>query len=266
MRLLMVNEIEVKVKQVKKNGLVALLYKTARTDMDLLDEEFGAENWQCAYEEIKGNMYCKIGVLPMGRDEWVWKQDCGIESREDGEGNEKKGEASDAFKRAGFKWGIGRELYTAPFIWISSDYVDIQQNGQKFTCNEKFAVSKIKYNDKREIIALEIVNSKGKVVYTFGTKTPLKTEKTTEKSTKKTTDIPINDLVGDEIPFTAPVTAHPDDWLSVNAFAGEMERCNSLDEIGRVLNGQKGNPHIKELIPLASARKAEILDNLQMEI
>lgn len=82
---------------------------------------------------------------------------------------------------------------------------------------------------------------------------------------KKASEMSINDLVGDEIPFEAPATAHPNDWLSVNAFAGEIERCNSLDEIGRVLNGQKGNPHIKELIPLASARKQEILDNLQME-
>ena len=87
----------------------------------------------------------------------------------------------------------------------------------------------------------------------------------TEKNTKKTTDMSINDLVGDEIPFTAPATAHPNDWLSVNAFAGEMERCNDVAEISRILNGQKGNPHINDLIPLASARKQEILDNLQME-
>lgn len=182
MRLLKANEIEVKVKQVFENGCVALLYKTARTDMDMLDEEFGAENWQCAYEEIKGNLYCKIGVLAMGRDEWVWKQDCGIESREDGDGNEKKGEASDAFKRAGFKWGIGRELYTAPFIWISSDVIKIEvnKNGKPST-KEKFSVSKIGYNDNKEINMLEIVNSKGKTVFTFGSKTPIKMDKPEEK-------------------------------------------------------------------------------------
>ena len=260
MRLLKANEIEVKVKQVKQNGLVALLYKTARTDMDLLDEEFGPENWQCAYEEIKGNMYCKIGVLAFGRDEWVWKQDCGIESREDGEGNEKKGEASDAFKRAGFKWGIGRELYTAPFIWISADHVEIKQFGQKYTCNEKFSVSKIEYNDNREIIALEIVNGKGKTVYTFGTKTPIKTEKIIKKEIHF--DAPVID---DEIPFQT-LMSHPDDWMTVNAFAGEMERCNDVTQISRILNSQKGNPKINELIPLASARKQEILDSIQMEV
>lgn len=84
----------------------------------------------------------------------------------------------------------------------------------------------------------------------------------TPKAKKADTDI--NDLVGDEIPFDMPTTAHPDDWMSVNAFSGEMERCNSLDDIGRVLNSQKGNPHLNDLIPLASARKQEILDNLQM--
>lgn len=112
-RFLTADEIEVKVKQVKENGLVCLLYKTARTDMDLLDETVGAGNWTNDYKEIKGNLYAGIGIIQEnGGIQWKW--DCGIESREDEEGNQKKGEASDAFKRAGFRWGIGRELYTSP--------------------------------------------------------------------------------------------------------------------------------------------------------
>lgn len=252
MRLLNANEIEVKVKQVKDTGLVALLYKTARTDMDLLDETYGPENWQCEHEEIKGNLYCKIGVWFENKQQWVWKQDCGIESREDDEGNQKKGEASDAFKRAGFKWGIGRELYTAPFIWISSDYIEIKHVGQKYTCNEKFTVSMIKYNDNREIIALEIVNGKGKTVYTFGTKTPLKTEKITKKATAETK--------AEDVP-----ASHPDDWMSVNAFAGEMKRCTTLTEISEILNSQRNNPRLNELIPLASTRKEQIVEKLQQQ-
>lgn len=246
MRLLNANEIEVKVKQVKDNGIAVLLYKTARTDMDLLDETYGPENWQCEYEVIKGNMYCKIGIWVEKLAQWVWKQDCGIESREDGEGNEKKGEASDAFKRAGFKWGIGRELYTAPFIWISADYAKIEKykNKDAYYTKDTFSVSKIAYNDKREIILLEIVNGKGKTVYTFGSKTPLKTEKI------QVVDTP---------------AAYPDDWMSVNAFKGEMERCKTLSDISEILNSQKGNPHINDLIPLASARKQEILNTLTME-
>lgn len=74
----------------------------------------------------------------------------------------------------------------------------------------------------------------------------------------------INETIGDEIPFDMP-PARPDDWMTVNAFAGEMERTNDVAEISRILNSQKGNPKLQDLIPLASARKQQILDNLQME-
>lgn len=240
MRLLKANEIEVKVKQVKENGLVALLYKTARTDMDVLDEEYGAENWQCEYEEIKGNMYCKIGIWSDKRSQWIWKQDCGIESREDGEGNEKKGEASDAFKRAGFKWGIGRELYTAPFIWISSDVATIKQYGQKYICNDKFSVKHIAYNDNREIIALEIVNQKNKVVYTFGTKTPIVMQKNDDTEEKK-----------------EPVNKN-----SVNGVSIQCQReINDADTLVELTNVYKKYEHTEPLEALKSscAAKKELL-------
>ena len=151
-------EIEVKVKQVKEKGLVALLYKTARTDMDLLDETVGAENWTNDYKDIKGNLYCGIAIKD--GDAWVWKWDCGIESREDEEGNEKKGEASDAFKRAGFRWGIGRELYTSPFVWIGAEKANIEPgNNGRFSCYDKFSVEKIAYSeDGRRITGLAIWN------------------------------------------------------------------------------------------------------------
>lgn len=175
-RLLNADEIEVKVKQIKQNGSVFLLYKTARTDMALLDETVGPMAWQSDYRVINDNLYAGIGIhsAELG---WVWKWDCGVESREDGDGNEKKGEASDAFKRAGFKWGIGRELYTAPFIWISSDVVPTVQMGNNWKLKNAFAkysVSKIGYNEKREITLLEIVDDKGRTVYTHGSKTPVK--------------------------------------------------------------------------------------------
>lgn len=152
------SEIEVKAKQVKENGLIALLYKTARTDMDLLDETVGSQNWTNDYREIKGNLYAGIAIRD--GDSWTWKWDCGIESREDGEGNEKKGEASDAFKRAGFRWGIGRALYTSPFIWIPADRCQIKQMQGKAKCFDKFSVEKIKYSDDgKRIIGLAIWNT-----------------------------------------------------------------------------------------------------------
>jgi len=175
-RLLTPDEIEVKVKKIADKGAALLLYKTARTDMDILDEAVGAENWDCGYTEIKGNLYCQIGIrFPDGMGErWVYKQDCGIESREDEEGNQKKGEASDAFKRAGFKWGIGRELYTAPFIWVGADRMKVEktQNGRLYT-NDRFRVDHIAYNDRRQITDLRIVNTKtGVVAYTLGAPLP----------------------------------------------------------------------------------------------
>ena len=166
-RLLTKADIEVKVKQVTEKGAVALLYKTARTDMQILDETFGPLYWETDYKEIKGNLYCGIGVD--NGERVVWKWDCGIESREDGEGNEKKGEASDAFKRAGFKWGIGRELYTAPFIFIKAETTE--KNGKYYLKNKfaKYSVSVIEYDEMRNINKLEIVDENGNKVFTYGT-------------------------------------------------------------------------------------------------
>lgn len=147
------DEIEVKIKKVSEKGLVVLLYKTARTDMDLLDETVGPENWVNDYREIKGNLYAGIGIRT--ENGMIWKWDCGIESREDGEGNEKKGEASDAFKRAGFRWGIGRTLYTAPLTFIPAQNCQIK-NGK---CYDKFSVERIKYSeDGKRIVCLALRN------------------------------------------------------------------------------------------------------------
>lgn len=196
-RPLRADEIEVKVKQIKANGSVFLLYKTARTDMDILDETVGPENWQCAYETIKDNLYCKIGIWNEKLAQWIWKQDCGIESREDDEGNQKKGEASDAFKRAGFKWGIGRELYTSPFIWISSDVVPTEPNGKAYKLKDTFAkfhVSKIGYAENGDINLLEIEDNKHRTVYTFGSKTPVRTQPVFTPATNMLSQTVIDDI------------------------------------------------------------------------
>jgi hypothetical protein len=161
-RTLKASEIECKVSMVRETGVQLLLYKTARTDMQLLDETLGAYNWQCKYEEIKGNMYCTISIYDTDKKEWVHKQDCGVESAF---GDKEKGEASDAFKRAGFKVGIGRELYTSPFIWITKDNCNIKEStnaqGKKiYTTNDTFIVDSISYSKERDIISLVIRNCK----------------------------------------------------------------------------------------------------------
>lgn len=167
--LLTPEQIEVKVKQVRDGNVALLLYKTARTDMDMLDKVVGPLCWETDYKEIKGNLYCGIGIYDESHDAWVWKWDCGTESRPDDEGNQKKGEASDAFKRAGFKWGIGRELYTGPHIVA---YVPTEENRGKYVLKEKhhkydgFVVGDIGYEDGK-IIRLRIDDSRGNAVFTF---------------------------------------------------------------------------------------------------
>lgn len=149
------DEIECRVQSCKENGLVLLLYKDARVDMNILDETVGSSNWQNKFYENKGILFCSLGIntnfdKPDLPDRWVWKDDAGVESNTEAE----KGNASDARKRAGFAWGIGRELYTAPFIWIPAEKCDIK-NGK---CYDKFIVEKIKIEDK-QITGLSIWNA-----------------------------------------------------------------------------------------------------------
>ena len=194
-RLLRADEIDVKVKQVTAKGAIALIYKTSRVDMDILDETVGADNWTDDYKEIKGNLYCGIGIRENSEKPFVWKWDCGIESRSDDEGNEKKGEASDAFKRSAVKWGIGRELYSAPFIFIKAETI---LDGKKYKLADPYVtyeVSQIDYDDNRKITALKIVSSKGESVYSYADKgansnnvKPIKVPQYKPKNEEKTDD------------------------------------------------------------------------------
>ena len=167
-RLLKSDEIEVKVKQITQNGAIALLYKTARVDMQILDETFGVMNWETDYKEIKGNLYCGIGVRTSEEKPFIWKWDCGIESREDDEGNQKKGEASDAFKRAGFKVGIGRELYSAPFIFLKVSVVEDKGKYKLADRFQTFFVKEIEYDEQRSIKRLVICDNKYNQVFSYG--------------------------------------------------------------------------------------------------
>ena len=150
------DEIECRVQSVKEGkGLVLLLYKDARVDMNILDEAVGSSNWQNRFYENKGILFCSLGIntnyeIPGSEDRWVWKDDAGVESNTEAE----KGNASDARKRAGFAWGIGRELYTAPFTFIPAEKCNIT-NGK---CYDKFIVEKIIIENK-QITALAIWNT-----------------------------------------------------------------------------------------------------------
>lgn len=153
-RLLRADEIDCRIAQIKDSGLSLLLYKDARCDMNILDETVGEFNWK--REHSRANANCVVSLWDGEKQQWISKEDTGTESNTEAE----KGLASDSFKRACVNWGIGRELYTAPFIWIPSDKCNIVNNG-KLKCFDSFYVEKIKYNENREIIGLSIMR-KGK--------------------------------------------------------------------------------------------------------
>ena len=138
-----------------------LIYKDARVDQRILDETFGPFNWQREHQVIDGRLYCTVSIWDKEKGQWVSKQDVGTKSNTE----EEKGQASDSFKRACFNWGIGRELYTAPFIWIPTEKCNIEQDKMgKFKTNDKFYVNAIEIQDKK-IIGLEIKNNKNERVF-----------------------------------------------------------------------------------------------------
>lgn len=168
-RLLKANEIDARVATVNEKGCSLLLYKDARVDQNILDETVGPENWQREHSVIGQNLYCTVKIWDEFKGQWIAKQDVGTESYTEKE----KGQASDSFKRACFNWGIGRELYTAPFIWIKAGDVNIEDKQGRKTTYDTFKVKSIGFDDERNIVQLEIINAKThKVVYTLG-KTPV---------------------------------------------------------------------------------------------
>ncbi len=163
-RLLRKDEISVRQNQIKNGNVLLLLYKDARVDMALLDELFTPMGWKKSYREVAGNLFCTISAYDPDTKQWVDKEDVGTESNIE----KAKGEASDAFKRAGFNWGIGRELYTSPVIAVKL------KNGELFNgrCYTSFYVSDIAYNENREICKLEIVDGSGEVRFSWGSGEP----------------------------------------------------------------------------------------------
>lgn len=152
-RKLKANEIECRVAQVTKSGnLMLLLYKDARVDQRLLDEELGVFGWQREHQLIGDRLYCTVSVRNPDTGEWIKKQDVGTESYTEKE----KGQASDSFKRACFNLGIGRELYTAPTIWINKGDFKATDKGGTY---DRFEVKSIGYDSEGNINQLTIYNA-----------------------------------------------------------------------------------------------------------
>lgn len=215
--LLTANDVECRIKKITNEGAVLLLYKTARVDMRILDEVYGVMNWQRRHEVINGNLFCTISVWDSEKSQWVSKQDVGTESNAEAE----KGQASDAFKRAGFAWGIGRELYDAPFIWISG----------KVSKYDRFHVTDIQYDrEKQAFTRLTICDDKGKERYRIGTKTdrPQSTDDRRQKGIAAIVDLVKKNKA--EQPFA--------DWLKDTMKVEGLDGL-TVEQLGTVYKGFK---------------------------
>lgn len=160
-RNLKANEIDVRVNTINEKGISLLLYKDARVDQDILDETIGPMNWQ--RKHLRDNANCIVEIWDNLKKQWIAKEDTGTESYTEKE----KGLASDSFKRACFNWGIGRELYTSPFIWVPIDKCKITKNKDgKLTTYDKFQVEAIEIENK-EITGLTIKNNNNVRVFSY---------------------------------------------------------------------------------------------------
>lgn len=148
------DEIEVRVGTVAKDKsyITLLLYQNSRVAMDLLDEVVGKNNWQ--REHTRDNKNCTISIWDEQKQQWVCKEDTGIESNT----QQEKGLASDSFKRSAVNWGIGRCLYSAPDIYINGNADQLKYN--------KYFVKEIEYDDNNKINRLVIQDKGQNIVYT----------------------------------------------------------------------------------------------------
>jgi len=241
-RLLKPSEIEVRVQSTKKTtksiGCVLLLYKDARSDMKILDETFGNMGWQRSHELINGNLFCNVEVWDEIKNQWIKKQDVGTESMTEKE----KGQASDSFKRACFNLGIGRELYTSPFIWVSLQDGETNEYNGKLSLNPyvKFSIKSIGYNTEKEITSLEIQDNKGVVRFTL--------KDTSNKSP--------------QTPQSKKIASNTNTLLATKEQINEclaLAKTNSIGDINlKMLMSEKLNLETFKNISLADIKKLEI--------
>jgi len=181
-RLLKANEIICRVQSATEKGVILLLYKDARCDMNILDETVGMLNWKRTHEFRDGKLYCTVSIYDSQKKEWISKEDVGVESNTDAE----KGQASDSFKRACVNFGIGRELYTSPFIFFKNGDANIKTTNGKNVCRDIFKVLSIKYDENENILEVEILDKTTGVINTFKNDVDAPKKETKTKKDSKT--------------------------------------------------------------------------------
>jgi len=108
------NEIEWRI-QSKGNGKMTIVpYITNRCVMERFDKAFGAENWTSEFREITNGFICRLTVIV--KDRTIYREDGASKTNIEPE----KGGISDAMKRAAVQFGLGRDLYNYPRVFVAS--------------------------------------------------------------------------------------------------------------------------------------------------
>ena len=153
--------------------------------MRILDKVFGPLNWQRHHKEINGRLYCTISVWDDEHARWIEKEDVGTESNTEAV----KGESSDSFKRAGFCWGIGRELYDAPNISFKLRDDEYTEKQGKIACYAKFRVAEMEYDRERgEFIKFTVVDKNGNVRFKLNNASHAQKQGTEQRNTAANTN------------------------------------------------------------------------------
>ncbi len=254
-RLLRAEEIECRIAMVNEKGVSLLLFKDARVDQKLLDETFTPFGWKRSHQVIDGNLYCTVEVWDKEKEQWIGKQDVGTMSYAEKE----KGQASDSFKRACFNWGIGRELYTAPFIWIPAGRAMIQkkEREQKYFTYDRFHVWSISYDEEGKINAVTIINQKNEIVYSMDARIldiDLKTGEKRGEGKAKTMSVPDK-----RVDKETGVATGKDDSKGAGTEEGKMVREQESTKMAR---GEECSGEEKGVgnIPALTKRQKEVLE------
>lgn len=249
------NEIDVRVQSIKTDksgackGAILLLYKNARVDMDILDETYGEFNWQRTHQFKDGKLYCTVSVWDAEKGQWISREDVGTESNTEAE----KGQASDSFKRANVNFGIGRELYSAPFIFISADEFKSYDTGRKsnnlpvYASNDTFSVEHVEIENK-VIIGLSIKNDRtSKIVYSYGT-----TAKGKQAPTNSANE-PKSALVAPQMTYEQALEVKHEGRTLKEIYKNERKYIPTAYELG--------SDEVKQAITIIEAYLAEIKAN-----
>lgn len=159
-----IESVDFRIQSINNGGYATILaYKDARVDMNRLDEVVGSLNWKREHFTIGDSMYCRVSIFNEKTNQWVSKEDVGVESFTEKE----KGLSSDSFKRACFNWGIGRELYDYPVIKVKLNTNEYESKNGKTTATFELKLKEwtwgAKFDEQGSIINLAAKDEKGVV-------------------------------------------------------------------------------------------------------